>query len=81
MEGAMCLAVPARVVSVEGRLARVEVVGNVRRADLSLVEDVAVGDYVLLHAGFAIRKLERAEAEETLELFRSIESFGDQTDP
>ena len=77
----MCLAVPARVVSVEGRMARVEVVGNIRRADLSLVEEVAVGDYVLLHAGFAIRKLERADAEETLELFRSIEDFGDQTNP
>ena len=75
----MCVAVPARVLSVDGHQARVEVGGNVLRADVSLVDDVAVGDYVLVHAGFAIQKLDRADAEERLALFRSMEmGFGDQ---
>ena len=77
----MCLAIPARVVSIHGHMARVDVAGNVHRADLSLVEDVEVGDYVLVHAGFAIQKLDRADAEETLAMYRSMEiSFGDDAD-
>jgi len=68
----MCLAVPVKVVSVEGDAAEVDVGGNRVRADLSLVEGVEVGDYVILHAGFAIQKYDPAEAEETLKLFDEI---------
>jgi len=68
----MCLAVPVKVVSVAGDAAEVDVGGNRVRADLSLVEGVEVGDYVILHAGFAIQKYDPAEAEETLKLFDEI---------
>jgi len=78
----MCLAIPARVVSIKGTLARVEVMGNARQADLSLLDDVAIGDYILVHAGFGIQKLDRSEAEETLAIFRSLEEgIGEDAEP
>jgi len=71
-EDRMCLAVPVRVISVEGNAAVVDVEGNRVKADLSLVEGVGPGAYVILHAGFAIQKYSLEEAEETLRLFREI---------
>lgn len=68
----MCLSVPARVVSLEGDTAIVDVAGNRREADVSLLEGVKPGDYVLLHAGFAIGVYDQAEAEETLSLLREL---------
>lgn len=67
----MCLAVPARVVEVgEGDEAVVDLDGVKKRISLALVEDVAVGDYVIVHVGFALQKLDIAEAEATLALLR-----------
>ncbi len=68
----MCLAVPVRVVKIDGLKALVEVGGLARRASIMLVPDIQVGDYVLLHAGFAIQKLDEREAEETIRLFAEI---------
>ena len=62
----MCLAVPAKVLEVDGARARVDMAGNVRDADLSLLARVEVGDYVLLHAGFAIGIYDEETALETL---------------
>ncbi|MBS7606515.1 HypC/HybG/HupF family hydrogenase formation chaperone [Candidatus Bathyarchaeota archaeon] len=68
----MCLAIPARVIEVNGDLARVDFGGGViREINVSLV-DVEVGDYVLVHAGYAIQVLDEGEAEEALELWREI---------
>ncbi|MEM2341441.1 MAG: HypC/HybG/HupF family hydrogenase formation chaperone [Candidatus Bathyarchaeia archaeon] len=68
----MCLAVPARVVEVNGDLARVDFGGGViREVNVSLV-DAKVGDYVLVHAGYAIQVLDEEEAEETLALWKEI---------
>jgi len=64
----MCLAAPVQVIEIEGTRARVALKGNVREADLTLVGDVQVGDWLLLHAGFAIEQLTAAEAAETLAL-------------
>jgi hydrogenase expression/formation protein HypC len=72
-EWGMCLAVPVRVVSIQGTTAVVDAGGNLLKADLSLVDGVGPGDYVILHAGFAIQKYSPEEAEETLRLFREIE--------
>ena len=66
----MCLAVPGKLTRVDGLVATVDVVGTEVVARLDLVDEVAVGDYVLVHAGFAITRLEPEEAEETLELLR-----------
>jgi hydrogenase expression/formation protein HypC len=70
----MCLAVPARVKSIQGPLAVVAVEEVEYKASLALLEEVAVGDWVMVHAGFAISKLDEAEARETLRLIREIES-------
>ncbi len=69
----MCLAIPALIVEKEDNRAKASVGGVVRDISLELIDRPAeVGDYVLLHAGFAIHKLDRAEAEETLKLMREV---------
>ena len=68
----MCLAIPARVMSVEGNEAEVEVGGVGRRASIVLTPEAKVGNYVLLHAGYAINVIDKEEAEETLRLFKEI---------
>ena len=69
----MCLAVPARVIQInEGGLGLVELGGVVREASFMLLPDVQVGDYVLLHAGYALQKVDTAEAEETLRLLAEM---------
>lgn len=68
----MCLAVPAKITEINGSVARVDMEGNVREADVSLLEDPAIGDYVMIHAGFAISKYEPEEAQKTLELLREM---------
>ncbi|MEM2891590.1 MAG: HypC/HybG/HupF family hydrogenase formation chaperone [Thermoplasmata archaeon] len=67
----MCLAVPALVKSIDGQTATVDYGGLTRKANISLVE-AKVGDYVIVHAGYAIEVLDREEAEKTLELFREM---------
>ncbi len=68
----MCLAVPARVTEIEGNTATIDIMGNVRSADITLLDDVTIGDYVLVHAGFGIQKLDPSDAEETLQIFKSL---------
>ncbi|MFA4044885.1 MAG: hypothetical protein HZRFUVUK_001686 [Candidatus Fervidibacterota bacterium] len=68
----MCLAVPMRVVAVNGNEVEVEQGGTKLRVRVDLVEDVRVGDYVLVHAGFAIQKLDEEEAFETLRLLEML---------
>lgn len=72
----MCLAVPAKVVLIDGQRALVELGGLVRQAHTMLVPDLKVGDYVLLHAGFAIQVLDQAAAQETLELLAEMAQDG-----
>jgi len=66
----MCLAVPAKVLTLDGAAALVDVGGNRVEANVSLVPDVEVGDYVMVHAGFAITKYEPEDAAETLRVLR-----------
>ena len=67
----MCVGVPMQVVRIEGDDALAEIDGVKREASLMLLaEEVAVGDYVIVHAGFAISKLDQEEARETLALMR-----------
>jgi hydrogenase expression/formation protein HypC len=70
----MCLSVPAEVLEIDGMRAKVSVGGATYYAGLHLVEDVQVGDYILLHSGYAIQKIDPEEAEETLELLREAVS-------
>ncbi len=68
----MCLAVPSKIIEIRDSLARVEVDGVVREASLLLLDDIKIGDYVIVHAGFAISKLDEQSALQTLEDMRSI---------
>jgi hydrogenase expression/formation protein HypC len=68
----MCLAVPALVKSINGCEAEVELAGVTRRASLMLTPEAKVGDYVLLHAGYAINVVDQSEAEETLNMLREM---------
>ena len=71
----MCLALPMRITAVDGALATIATAGLEQRASLMLVPEAKVGDYVLVHAGFAITVLDEAEANETLDLLREISAF------
>ncbi len=67
----MCLAVPAEIKSIEGQFATVDYGGVSRKANISLV-DAKVGEYVIVHAGYAIQVLDKEEAKKTLEIFREM---------
>ena len=76
----MCLAVPGKILEIDGDTARVDFGGITREANVVLVPEAAVDSYVLVHAGFAIQVLNEAEAEETLSLFRELaEALDDET--
>ena len=70
----MCLAIPMKIVSInpDGRNGCAEYDGIERDVNLSLVEKLQIGDYVIIHAGFAIEKFNIEEAEKQLELFREL---------
>jgi len=65
----MCYAVPAKIVEVEGEQALVDYGGLRKRVNVYLIEDAAVGDYVLVHAGFAIDRVDEKAAEDILGIF------------
>jgi len=70
----MCLAIPMKITSIEGDTARVSLDGLEKEIDVRFLEDPRPGDYVIVHAGFAIDKLDEEEAKKTLDLFKEIES-------
>ncbi|OIP11627.1 MAG: HypC/HybG/HupF family hydrogenase formation chaperone [Rhodocyclales bacterium CG17_big_fil_post_rev_8_21_14_2_50_68_7] len=76
----MCLAIPVRVVELlEGDQARVDVGGVRKEISLALVDDVRPGDYVIVHVGYALHKLDCEEAGKTLALFAALSA--DESDP
>ena len=68
----MCLAIPAKVIKIDELNAQIELGGLIRQASIMLVPDINIGDYVLLHAGFAIQKIDEQEATETLSLLSQL---------
>jgi hydrogenase expression/formation protein HypC len=68
----MCLAVPAKVISIDGVIAQADMMGNMTSADISLLEKVNIGDYIMVHAGFAIQKYDEDEARATLDLLKEL---------
>ena len=81
----MCLAVPGKVIEVEDRddtrMAKVDFGGVVKDVCLAYLPDITVGDYTIVHVGFAIQKLDEASALETLELFKSVGLLDDELNP
>ena len=72
----MCLAIPLRIQAIEDTMAQVEIGGVMRKVSLVLTPEARVGDYVLVHTGFAIGVLNEQEAQETLALFEELEAAG-----
>jgi hydrogenase expression/formation protein HypC len=77
----MCLAVPGKIISIEGdegltRNGKVSFSGIVKEVNLAVVPDADIGDYVLVHAGFAISVVDESEANRTFEYLREIERLG-----
>jgi hydrogenase expression/formation protein HypC len=68
----MCLSIPARVMVINGDIADVSVGGAIFKASLQMVENVKIGDFILLHAGFAIQIIKEDEALETLKMLREM---------
>lgn len=78
----MCLGVPGKVVAInkEKERADVEISGVITEVGLQFVPDVEVGDYVLVHTGFAMHKMDEAEAMETLALLEEMARLGEEAD-
>ena len=68
----MCLGIPGRVIKIEKNVAKVDVGGLLRDISIELCPEVSVGEYVLIHTGFAIQKVDEEEANETLDLLRKM---------
>lgn len=76
----MCLAVPGKIISVSGdeplmRTGRVSFGGIIKEVSLAFVSDAGIGDYVIVHAGFAISRVDEQEARETFDYLAQIELF------
>jgi hydrogenase expression/formation protein HypC len=68
----MCLAIPLEVKEIKDNLAKVSIGSTLREVYLDLMDEVKIGDFVLVHAGFAIEKLDKEEAEKTISLFKEL---------
>jgi hydrogenase expression/formation protein HypC len=68
----MCVAIPCKVLSIDGYNAVVDAGGAQKDINTTLIDNISVGDYVLVHAGFAIQKVIKEYAEETLEIFKEM---------
>ncbi|MEJ2649496.1 MAG: HypC/HybG/HupF family hydrogenase formation chaperone [Sedimentisphaerales bacterium] len=75
----MCLAIPARIIELEGDKAIVDAMGNRFRAKTTLLPDAKLGDLVLVHAGFAISEVDEEEAKKTWQLISEINDFMDSS--
>ena len=66
----MCYAIPAKIIEINGEEAKVDYGGVIKKINISLIDDPIKGDYILIHAGFAIEKLDKKSAEESLEIIK-----------
>ncbi len=66
----MCLAIPSKITDISNNIATIDVDGVTRTASLLLLADAEIGDYVIVHAGFAIQKIDEIAAKESLDLLR-----------
>jgi hydrogenase expression/formation protein HypC len=73
----MCLAIPSKIVKIDDQMAVIDVDGVQREASLLLLENPVVGDWVIVHAGFAIHKIDEEAAQESLKILREAASLLD----
>ena len=69
----MCLAIPGKILEIEPPYAMVDIGGIGRKVHLGIIADPGVGEYILVHAGFAISKIDREEAEKTLSEIKKLQ--------
>ncbi|MDP4179792.1 MAG: HypC/HybG/HupF family hydrogenase formation chaperone [Bacillota bacterium] len=74
----MCLALPGKIIKIEDKTGVVEIMGVTREVSLELIRNYQIGDYVLIHAGCAIQKIDEEEAEKTIELFKELKEIGNE---
>ena len=77
----MCLAIPAKIVNIEDSMGTVDMAGIQKKVSLILLEDAQVGDYVIVHAGFGIHKIDEQAAMESLRILREAAYLLDVEDP
>ena len=81
----MCLAIPGKILEIDSTsqplMGKVSFGGIQKQICLELTPDAAIGEYVIVHVGFAISKMDETEALETLKLIEEMENFGDELDP
>jgi hydrogenase expression/formation protein HypC len=78
----MCLAIPGKVVSISGddplvRMGKINFSGIIKEASLAYVPEVVIGDYVIVHVGFALSKVDETEAQKVFEYLRQMDELGD----
>lgn len=77
----MCLAIPGKIVEIvdeENHIAKVEVGGVRRSVNIGMLDDISIGDYVLVHVGFAMSKIDEQQAEETLRTLQELGSYQEE---
>ena len=77
----MCLAVPAKIISIEDSMGTIDMAGVKKKVSLILLEDAEVGDYIIVHAGFGIHKIDEEVAMESLRILREAAHLLDVEDP
>jgi hydrogenase expression/formation protein HypC len=74
----VCLAIPSKIVKIESGMGTIDVDGVQRTCSLLLVEDARIGDWVIVHAGFALHKIDEAAAMESLKILKEAAAFVDE---
>lgn len=77
----MCLAIPAKIIEINDLMATIDMEGTQREASLLLLEDAKIGEYVIVHAGFAIHKIDEEEAMASLKVLRELAAMGSEEEP
>jgi len=73
----MCLSVPAKIIEIDGEIAKASIGGSIIEIGLQLVENISIGDYVLVHTGYALEKIDEEEAEKTIKMLKELENNPD----
>lgn len=68
----MCLSVPAKIIEIQGEAAKVSIGGSIVDIGIQLIDNVQIGDYVLVHTGFALEKISEEEALKTIEMIKQL---------
>ena len=71
----MCLAIPAKVIKIDNYMGTVDMEGVQREVSMLLLQDIKIGDYVIVHAGFAIHQIDKEEAKESLKVLYELAAF------